>query len=270
VRGPTETLHASLTLGAYRHPWEGSGTRAQRKGSANGLRSRRPLAPIMEALQQGEIALSILPTYSPTHRVAASHAKQDQIRLEVGDWRLSAPQPFAFFSALCAPSGRDGLSFTGASLRRPTLQIRKGGRGKGERVGGPLFTGELRSRRVGAEDAFLPDTHALRLNLSLNPTRYVAHQQSRRFGGVPVAEWALPHPALYRRRPVRATRLEAILDGNDNVLLTGAAQAHGQPDAWPMHLQRYWRGVIGANSTRSWARIPRDGGHGFHGIVGAL
>lgn len=25
-----------------------------------------------------------------------------------------------------------------------------------------------------------------------------------------------------------------------------------------------------ANSTRSWARIPRDGGHGFHGIVGAL
>ena len=26
----------------------------------------------------------------------------------------------------------------------------------------------------------------------------------------------------------------------------------------------------GANSTRSWARIPRDGGHGFHGIVGAL
>lgn len=28
--------------------------------------------------------------------------------------------------------------------------------------------------------------------------------------------------------------------------------------------------VLSANSTRSWARIPRDGGHGFHGIVGAL
>jgi len=28
--------------------------------------------------------------------------------------------------------------------------------------------------------------------------------------------------------------------------------------------------LLRANSTRSWARIPRDGGHGFHGIVGAL
>jgi hypothetical protein len=28
-------------------------------------------------------------------------------------------------------------------------------------------------------------------------------------------------------------------------------------------------GRLGANSTRSWARIPRQGGQGFHGIVGA-
>lgn len=157
---------------------------------------------------------------------------------------MIAPEHFAFFRALCAPSHQGGLSFTGASLRRPTLQIRKGGRGTGERVGGPLFTGELRSRRVGADDAYQPDMYALWLSLSLNPTRYVAHQQSRQFAGLPLAEWVLPPPALYRRRPIRATRLETILDGNDNVLLSGAAQAHGRPEAWPLHLQRYWGGVI--------------------------
>lgn len=27
--------------------------------------------------------------------------------------------------------------------------------------------------------------------------------------------------------------------------------------------------IVGTNSTARWARIPRDGGHGFHGIVGA-
>jgi hypothetical protein len=117
------------------------------------------------------------------------------------------------------------------------------GRGAGERVGGPLFTGEVRHWRVGAEDDFSLDQYGLRLSLSLNPTRYVAHQQSRPFAGLPVAEWALPAPAMYRRRTVRATRLETILDDNDNVLLTGAARAHGQPAAWPVHLQRYWGGV---------------------------
>jgi hypothetical protein len=196
----------------------------------------------MEGFQQGENALSILRTYSPTHRVALSDAKQDQIRLEVGDWRLVAPEHFAFFRALCAPTGRAGLSFTGAGSRRP-LQIRKGGRGAGERVGGPLFTGEVRHWRVGKDDDFSIDQYGLRLSLSLNPTRYVAHQQSRSFAGLPVAEWSLPEPAMYRRRTVRGTRLETILDDNDNVLLTGAAQAHGQPAAWPTHLQRYWGGV---------------------------
>jgi len=30
-----------------------------------------------------------------------------------------------------------------------------------------------------------------------------------------------------------------------------------------------FHGIVGADSTGSWARFPRDGGHGFHGIVGA-
>ncbi|WP_414695996.1 DUF6481 family protein [Phenylobacterium sp.] len=28
--------------------------------------------------------------------------------------------------------------------------------------------------------------------------------------------------------------------------------------------------IAGTNSTARWARIPREGGHGFHGIMGAL
>lgn len=31
---------------------------------------------------------------------------------------------------------------------------------------------------------------------------------------------------------------------NDNVLLTGSAQTHGRPEAWPLHLRRYWVGTI--------------------------
>lgn len=65
---------------------------------------------------------------------------------------------------------------------------------------------------------------------------------------------------MYRRSTVRATRLETILDANDNVLLTGAAQAHGQPEAWPLHLRRYWGGVIQEIDAAFMGAAARSGG----------
>ncbi|WP_340647020.1 hypothetical protein [Phenylobacterium sp.] len=54
--------------------------------------------------------------------------------------------------------------------------------------------------------------------------------------------------------------METILDANDNVLLTGAAQAHGQPDAWPLHLRRYWGGVIHELDAAFVRAATRSGG----------
>lgn len=186
----------------------------------------------------------------------------------MGHWRLGASDPFALFSALCAPPRQGVLSFTGASLRRTTLQIRMGGRGKGERVGGPLFSGELRARRLRSQADFHTDAYSLALRLSLNPTRYVAHQISRRFAGISVDDWSLPSPAMFRRRVVRSTKLETVLDGNDNVLLSGAAQAHGRPEAWTIHLHRYWTGLIheieeafALGSSGSGVPVQRVAGH---------
>ena len=47
-----------------------------------------------------------------------------------------------------------------------------------------------------------------------------------------------------------------------------ALEEVGQP--YEVRLVCEFHAIVGTNSTARWARIPRDGGHGFHGIVGAL
>jgi transposase len=45
---------------------------------------------------------------------------------------------------------------------------------------------------------------------------------------------------------------------------------HERQSAWFEGLECEFHGMVGSDSTASWAAIPRDGGHGFHGIVGTL
>jgi hypothetical protein len=36
-----------------------------------------------------------------------------------------------------------------------------------------------------------------------------------------------------------------------------------------LHLMCVFHAIVGTDSTGTWARFPREGGHGFHAIVGA-
>lgn len=58
-----------------------------------------------------------------------------------------------------------------------------------------------------------------------------------------------PHKTIYNRF-IRWSRL-----GVFNRILAELCEFHA---------------IAGTNSTARWARIPREGGHGFHGIMGAL
>jgi hypothetical protein len=107
---------------------------------------------------------------------------------------------------------------------------------------------QLQDRRGGIERV------ALTLNATINPTRFIMHQPSRRFALSPRETWVLPPPAMYRRAVSRRVGDEAILDDNDNVLLGEAAQRFAHPDVWERQFQRYWAGVVEQVSTAiGWA-----------------
>jgi hypothetical protein len=80
----------------------------------------------------------------------------------------------------------------------------------------------------------------LSLDATLNPTRYVAHQSARAWAAQPLSAWNLGEPNLYRRPSPRRAPGEVVLDQEDNVLLGPAAERFGRPEAWPLHIHRYW------------------------------
>ncbi len=77
----------------------------------------------------------------------------------------------------------------------------------------------------------------------MNPTRFVAHQLSRRFVGRRFEEWPLLQPLLATRNVSLGTPSEFVLDGTDNVLLTPASQAFGRSEAWPIQVESYLSAV---------------------------
>ena len=52
-------------------------------------------------------------------------------------------------------------------------------------------------------------------------------------------------------------------------LVTGAGSGMGRAIALKFADCYEFHAIVGTNSTARWARIPREGGHGFHGIMGA-
>jgi hypothetical protein len=90
----------------------------------------------------------------------------------------------------------------------------------------------------------MPGTHlVVEAAISVNPTRFVAHQLSRRFVGRRFEEWPPLQPLLATREVSLGTPSEFVLDGSDNVLLTPASQAFGRSEAWPAQLESYLSGV---------------------------
>lgn len=152
-----------------------------------------------------------------------------------------------YMGRLDAPTPEYGTIFNrhnGSQRSVTEMSIQGGGRGNTRRPGTPLFSGTLTARREASPDPGLYGTaRRLSLDLSINPTRFVAHQAlPGRDPFVPPSRWAAP-TFVTRAIPLR-TRLEASLDAKDNVLLGQRTQSFGRPDVWPAHLRRYWGGVL--------------------------
>lgn len=203
-----------------------------------------------------------LPPFDLAHRVLPEHAKQDRIRLVLGRWHVAVVQRRTLFDTLAdqrvGPEQRPLFNRPTGELFPTKLVVSGGGRGRGEGIGSPLFSGVLRAR--GARSATGPERLTLTLDATINPTRYVAHQRARRWAGVPVADWALDEPNLFRSRVPLRVPGEIVLDQEDNVLLSTAAQRFGRPEAWPLHLRRYWTAFCGQIDAAIRAAVATEGG----------
>lgn len=198
-------------------------------------------------------------------RVAEATGKQDKIELALGDWRvrgseervtrfldLLGSEPFA--RATPAVAGLEGgplrpdslfTRHSGSQRYEVEMRVRGGGRGSVRSPGAPLFSGRLSAvrERVNGANGEAIEGRRLKLDLSINPTRYVVHQPlPGRNPYVPPDTWGAPSLAT-RRTPLR-TPHEASLDAKDNVLLGPRTQAFARPDVWPAHLLRYWEGIL--------------------------
>lgn len=198
---------------------------------------------------------------------APSLFRQDKIECNVGEWRLSGDnnEVVSFLNYLPSFRSRNDSRLTDNDLgwifRRPSggyfnansLNVRNGRDACGRRP--PLFGGLLRVIEVSSgEDRFRSiAVRDLRMNLRLNPTRFLAHQMlPAGFSGGSMNSASSPpidlmecgvgrlHTGLRRR-----TR-ELVLDRNDNVLLFAEWEAYGGPELWTLHVRRYMEGVINA------------------------
>ncbi len=125
----------------------------------------------------------------------------------------------------------------------------------------PLFSGQLHVARIysGVRTAY--EQSSLGLELILNPTRFVRYQGYVRNVGDPPSIWELGPPRLARTNP--GSMGEDPLDENDNVLSTPRMERIGCPDAWPMHVGRYWTGVTELFSA-VFERLADDTGCELH------
>lgn len=211
-----------------------------------------------------------IPAYNTSLRVSPETAKQDRVNIVLGDWILgpTGDADLMMFFANLAPAEIHesllGLAPTSLSVSDPwftrgthfdptcpTLMIRQGGRGHGLRAGRPLVTGQLIStrfrRQPGDSYGEGPVSRKINLNLSLNPTRFLHHQPTVEWvtrRSIPVEDWDLPEPRLIAQTAHLHDIDERSLDGNDNVLLGRARMSYSKGAAWPLHLRRYWEGLL--------------------------
>ena len=202
--------------------------------------------------------------FSLSSRVTADDAKQDKIELILGAWYLHGRDSELrdYFRELGAQpvvvNSRHASSHTPSRLfnlptgRDPTAPrlLIPGGAYDGDRrvAGAPLISGYLQAGKHAPNSSVtgaLPqECRSLSTRLSINPTRFVHHQNMVPVRAAePAVFWRNREPRFTTRTPVLQTSLEASLDGNDNVLLSQRAQHFGRPVLWPIHLERYWEAI---------------------------
>jgi hypothetical protein len=155
------------------------------------------------------------------------------------------------FNRKAAPRGHDEMLIQGGDGQRPPEAETPLAKGRVEIWKAEPFTHRTR----GNDNDILPETVGKRLVLKLfaNPTRFVRHQRvPLESTSLPPDQWDLGIPNFrarerIRRRQVSAespySRTEFALDDNDNVLIGPRLLAFARPEAWQMHLRRYFDAI---------------------------
>lgn len=202
--------------------------------------------------------------FSLSSRVVHDRAKQDKIELNLGIWYVqgsesalrdyfrglgSEPATISSPSTACETQFRLFNSPVGKDPTTPRIHI-PGGEQNGDRhpIGVPLISGHLQTRRstprLSERRIHGYQCRSLEARLSINPTRFVNHQNMVPSDVVgPEDGWAGIEPRFTTRATVRHTALETSLDGNDNVLLSQRALVFGRPALWPIHLEQYYQTI---------------------------
>lgn len=206
-----------------------------------------------------------LPIFSPSLRVTAETAKFDLIEIEIGEWIIQGiPNDIANFFKFLGPyperleaqsnlmssqtrpvtPDRFGWMFnrhSGENEQISKVKLRGSGRGSGSNNDRLLASGDLQVRSIPCS---VPGEvrKRLRLDLSLNPTRFVRHQMWPTRMGRPVEDWDWPDPIIRtgNQSTPPSPESEIALDGKDNVLLSARNLSLARPEAWPYHVRRYF------------------------------
>lgn len=170
-----------------------------------------------------------LPVFHFDRIVTAEDGREDKITMQLGAWAISCTNDtipdFKEYLALPPMCSRDDPAVVpryGWIFNRPSearggwgkMQIRTNEYEQAPRGynGTPLFSGHMLIHRERNPHPLLHTLRA-RLNLTLNPMRYVRHQDRPRFPLGHHSTW--PQPSLVKRN-LNTEGGEFSLDGNDN------------------------------------------------------
>jgi len=186
--------------------------------------------------------------------VDAETARQDRVMLEVGNWTFDGDDSDVsmvlnhlseHFSVRGIDRGQIHHPVFGAPQGRgwpKTVSLRKQPSDGPRRAGVPLFGGHLLIRRLRAEGD--QSQFQMSFHLALNPTRFVAHQVSRRelVSGDATVRTVQPVSLLSR---VLSSQTEFSLH-DDNVLIGVRSAVMARPELWPLWLESYLTAILAA------------------------
>ncbi len=201
--------------------------------------------------------MPLLPNFTFASRVTPETGRQDKVEIQIGAWavlgdseedirhfytRLGAPPPVNRRSRRREDHGRaygwlfgrvDDSEWQGTKtlrVRRDALTIEAAGNQPPQIIPPPLFADSCiwKARRI--DGPALPIQTTAKLDLTINPTRFVRHQPTQRPlpQGLQEQELGLPPYG------------EASYDRNDNWLpQSGRLFSYAKPERWREHVFRY-------------------------------
>jgi len=210
---------------------------------------------------------SYLPIFLTESEVLPETGKQDKIEIEINGWTawgsdeeqidcilkfLGAPPPVYQGKKRTRTRQNHGNAYgwifntintsklqaeRTVDIRKTQLEIEHTSAGAPPPIAPPLFSGKCKWK-VADAGGVTPWKLIGKLDLSINPTRFVRHR--------PAVE-NLPKGIQARESIFQDPYGEVALDGNDNWLpLSGRLQAAAIPEKWQHHISRYLNGIVEA------------------------